>query len=1330
MTSRQTAAVALLRGENPSTTASLIRAAVPISDLVDETIISSDLWGVFIDSISRDECENLVRELTIRWSIRVCELIVKSGALPPDFDADQLDYSQILFFAEHLHSIETVLTIGTATWTKWTEKERLGIALVLVPRLEDSNRVKKWLLDSFSPIDLLIEVNVLFYSQLGEALIVPLSAIAAAIASPHDKSARRNGRWLLQTHVSRGNCSRCTWSVYFQILEAVEDYSSHLFKSVFGNVVGMVVCGGNGSESCLTPEWIFALLTRCLTHENVHVINHTVGEIFTRRAVDQTFPVCEFLFRNSIITATNLTQFLSLIESSSASFYQSDENAKNLIDALVLAVEDGEANSTLLNWALAGSKVYFPIVFCYLSVLARSKRESVSITVLMDLVSPFLESRILHFAAAMRPTLVGLIRVIVDRSIERESWTDARSICSLALAVHLGLVDRDLSHMVPVVTKMVKSEILNESNPSIVPFGVMSGLAKILRDSSHDDMQSILYSLADRPYMSRPVLRRIVWMGALCGLEIDGRIWDIERDFFNCEKLEELPLFLAARSIVDDRVILRAWTIVQDAIMGGKDNTLLVTIALILLCLSKPTTGFPSLSLSDLMGFTPSRQMDSVDLPGVLPELANESSFTQLDTRDKVWSNFQKFKWKLVETLSRSPSTELGIRESMLSELSVLGSGNIATFNNVARNLGLDRDNEFLGEYIDVAWDFVSNRKSEGISTQHISDLIRFVFASPGVEGESFALLTNRRIKFMHQLLIVGETCNPTIGRIGVMTFVTTLGTLLTSTTGKPLITLLSDLICFKEGFDERETCSSDQVKDITDQMRDGLVPLETSVELTSAYSRVLVLVTLRTWCERNEENAKSILAELVMELIERIKSFQAEYLRKKSPLTPLPFTPFHRVQLRVAQAISFLAPVLPLKTDDAFKAAFLDSLFSNLLSWPNQPDVRDYLESLAVYVITQLDDSAVTSYLLPVLRDIQNVPSQSVASFVLVGAYLVNRSSLTDNSLFYALLPFMSSNIAYLRGISQQWLFEMHSSGGLARLRMDTDPIVIGFVNYVSLNKEAVAMRKRLTLVYDSWDPVGVIRDGTILSVSSSKAMFQHGEFLPTRIFCNTVKEAVHESLSDNWFYTRDMDSLVQPESINGSNHPLGQLSTNSQRKYDPNIGCVFPDFARDQESLRRRRRMAATDLILVASFLEKNTNIAGLCRSAEVFGAKTIVVPTSKVLLDPTFLSMSVTAEKWIDFVEVTKENIPEYIRRLQRDFGYSAVCLEQTRDSVEISAFKFPRKTVLILGNEKTGMVPELLPLMDHCVEIPQLGVIRSLNVHVSGAIAMWQYMKSVS
>jgi len=56
-----------------------------------------------------------------------------------------------------------------------------------------------------------------------------------------------------------------------------------------------------------------------------------------------------------------------------------------------------------------------------------------------------------------------------------------------------------------------------------------------------------------------------------------------------------------------------------------------------------------------------------------------------------------------------------------------------------------------------------------------------------------------------------------------------------------------------------------------------------------------------------------------------------------------------------------------------------------------------------------------------------------------------------------------------------------------------------------------------------------------------------------------------------------------------------------------------------------------------------------------------------------------------------------------------------------------FKFPQKSIMLLGKEKEGIPQEYYGIIDYCIEIPQFGIIRSLNVHVSGALCLWEYTK---
>eukprot|EP00386_Alphamonas_edax_P016144 GDKI01049311.1.p1 GENE.GDKI01049311.1~~GDKI01049311.1.p1 ORF type:complete len:100 (+),score=26.85 GDKI01049311.1:214-513(+) len=89
-----------------------------------------------------------------------------------------------------------------------------------------------------------------------------------------------------------------------------------------------------------------------------------------------------------------------------------------------------------------------------------------------------------------------------------------------------------------------------------------------------------------------------------------------------------------------------------------------------------------------------------------------------------------------------------------------------------------------------------------------------------------------------------------------------------------------------------------------------------------------------------------------------------------------------------------------------------------------------------------------------------------------------------------------------------------------------------------------------------------------------------------------------------------------------------------------------------------------------------------------------------------------------------EVPPTDLPAFLEHC-RSLGYSLIGVEQTASSTRLDCFKFPRKTVLLLGAEKEGIPAPLISLLDSCVEIPQAGVIRSLNVHVSGAICVWEY-----
>ncbi|GLI70009.1 hypothetical protein VaNZ11_014743 [Volvox africanus] len=155
---------------------------------------------------------------------------------------------------------------------------------------------------------------------------------------------------------------------------------------------------------------------------------------------------------------------------------------------------------------------------------------------------------------------------------------------------------------------------------------------------------------------------------------------------------------------------------------------------------------------------------------------------------------------------------------------------------------------------------------------------------------------------------------------------------------------------------------------------------------------------------------------------------------------------------------------------------------------------------------------------------------------------------------------------------------------------------------------------------------------------------------------------------------------------------------------------------------------RQLRHDVLLVASLIDKLPNLAGLARTCEVLGAGRLVLADLAATRDPLFTSVSVTAEQWLPMEEVKPAALLAWLERRAAE-GYTLVGLEQTAESVRLPDYRWPAKVVLVLGREKEGIPPEVLSLLDATLEIPQRGIIRSLNVHVSGAIALYEYVRQM-
>ena len=161
-------------------------------------------------------------------------------------------------------------------------------------------------------------------------------------------------------------------------------------------------------------------------------------------------------------------------------------------------------------------------------------------------------------------------------------------------------------------------------------------------------------------------------------------------------------------------------------------------------------------------------------------------------------------------------------------------------------------------------------------------------------------------------------------------------------------------------------------------------------------------------------------------------------------------------------------------------------------------------------------------------------------------------------------------------------------------------------------------------------------------------------------------------------------------------------------------------------QMGLRNGSGTVRQEVIVCASLVSKATNLGGLARTCEIFAVEKMTLGNMSVITTDAFQGVAVASGSWLPMEEVPIAELTRFLRRC-KSRGYTILGLEQTDSSVSLAEYSLPSRCVLLLGKEREGIPVEFLQEVDVCIEIPQFGVTRSLNVHVSASLALWEITK---
>jgi tRNA G18 (ribose-2'-O)-methylase SpoU len=144
------------------------------------------------------------------------------------------------------------------------------------------------------------------------------------------------------------------------------------------------------------------------------------------------------------------------------------------------------------------------------------------------------------------------------------------------------------------------------------------------------------------------------------------------------------------------------------------------------------------------------------------------------------------------------------------------------------------------------------------------------------------------------------------------------------------------------------------------------------------------------------------------------------------------------------------------------------------------------------------------------------------------------------------------------------------------------------------------------------------------------------------------------------------------------------------------------------------------ARELIVACPPMRSNVNLSRIVRAASCSGVRRMIACGNARVIGKI-------ARETGDSIEVEiHRTLPPILKRIKQE-GYELVGLEQSCGSKVIYDFPFQRRTVLVIGNEREGIDPEVLQFLDHVVEIPVYGLPFAHNAATASAMALYEYCR---
>ena len=155
-----------------------------------------------------------------------------------------------------------------------------------------------------------------------------------------------------------------------------------------------------------------------------------------------------------------------------------------------------------------------------------------------------------------------------------------------------------------------------------------------------------------------------------------------------------------------------------------------------------------------------------------------------------------------------------------------------------------------------------------------------------------------------------------------------------------------------------------------------------------------------------------------------------------------------------------------------------------------------------------------------------------------------------------------------------------------------------------------------------------------------------------------------------------------------------------------------------RDVQLWRRRGKP-----ILLLDRIGNPHNLGAIVRSAAFFGVPTVVVPEhpEQALPSPAVYRVAEGGMEYVDFYVV--RSLVDFCRQLAHDFFLVGTDVHRGEEvDLRQRAGTPEMPLALVLGNEETGLTPDVAAACRRLIRVPGTGAVESLNVSAAAAVLL--------